>query len=91
MLVRAYDKFNIRYAIAYSRAPQYDGSDLQAYVELQRDSDQCHPDWGIRFHQKAGGEVICGVENCAENDPQSSNNGSFVIYNLTELRNTGKI
>lgn len=91
MLARAYDNFNIQFAIAYSRAPQYDGSDLQEYVELQRDSDQCHPDWGIRFHQKAGGEVICGVENCAENDPQSNNNGSFVIYNLTKLRNRDKI
>ncbi len=91
MLARAYDKFNISYAIAYSRIPQYDRSDLQQYVERQRESDQFHPDWGIRFHQRAGGVLICGVENCAENDPDSDNKGSLVIYDLVELRKQSRI
>lgn len=56
---------------------------LQEYVSL-RDEKGLHPDYGIRFHQKAGGQIICGIPNCAI-DQESHNHMCFVIYDLAAL------
>jgi GNAT superfamily N-acetyltransferase len=56
---------------------------LQEYVALRNDAG-LHPDFGIRFHQKAGARVICGLPHCAR-DPEAHNHMCLMIYNLAEL------
>ena len=57
---------------------------LQHYVCETRPQDGLHPDGEIRFHQRSGGRVVCGLRYCA-NDPASLNHGALIVYNLNEL------
>ena len=53
---------------------------LQDYI-ARRDEEGWHPDYGIRFHQKAGAQIICGIPNCSL-DPESHNHMCLVVYTV---------
>jgi len=67
----------------YEPDPQKATTRLQEYIKL-RDDRGMHPDYGIRFHQRAGAQIICGIPNSSP-DPESHNNMCLVIYSLAEL------
>ena len=56
---------------------------IHEYVDRQR-GDGLHPDPTIRFHQRAGGTLVCALPFAAQ-DPQSHFHGALVIYDLKEL------
>jgi len=45
----------------------------------------------LRFHENAGGEVICAIPHCAMDDSPSFMAGVLVVYDLEKLRGEGKI
>lgn len=55
---------------------------LPGYIQLKR-PDGFHPDWGIRFHQQAGGKLICPIQDYA-NDPESAHQGALILYDLDQ-------
>lgn len=84
------------YAFAFGRlanihrtylGPEASALDLQNYIQRQG-TDGLHPDHTIKFHQKAGGEVIVGLPfNCK--DDESHNHGVLIIYDLKQLEKAG--
>lgn len=45
----------------------------------------------LRFHERAGGQVICGLPQCAADDFESFFAGVLIIYDLKKLRSQGRI
>ena len=79
------------YAVAYARMPRYvesvkerwrDRDTLEGYAKAV-DEKGFSPDWGLRFHQKAGGRSICAIPDCATDDIISGGHGALVVYDLT--------
>lgn len=60
---------------------------LQSYIQLQRE-DGFHPSHTVRFHQKAGAKIICGLP-FSSLDPESHNHSFLFLYDLREI--SGKI
>jgi hypothetical protein len=54
---------------------------LQEYISEKRAADGLHPDHYIRFHQRAGGQLMCGIPFVAE-DHESHHCGALVVYDL---------
>ncbi|MBU0761399.1 MAG: hypothetical protein KKD39_00090, partial [Candidatus Altiarchaeota archaeon] len=82
------------YAVAYSRTAELHkhaataeeaSMILPEYIKRRRD-DGLHPDWSIRFHQKAGGMMICGVPNADPHDLESMGHGAFFIYDMKKMQ-----
>jgi len=45
----------------------------------------------LRFHERAGANVICGIPACTSDDVESLIAGVLVIYDLAKLREAGRI
>jgi hypothetical protein len=45
----------------------------------------------LRFHEDAGGELICAIPWCAMDDSPSLFAGVLVVYDLGKLRREGRI
>lgn len=86
-LERVYEKYGIRYAVAFGRLPEYDGRPLHDYIDNHVRDDGFHKDWGVRFHQKAGASLVCGIPCCAEGDVESRKNGTLMLYDIESLLN----
>jgi len=52
---------------------------LQAYVLRER-GDGMHPDYGIRFHQRMGGRIICGMPFAVMDDKDSCRHACLMVY-----------
>lgn len=64
--------------------------------QLQRDLEESREDGTsiyrtVRFHQNAGGQLICGVPHCARTDATSLFTGAMLLYDLEKLRLEGRI
>jgi len=67
------------FAVAYARLPELESAannadnarrKLDEYVAM-RNPEGWSPDWGVRFHQRAGGTLICGIPDSAPDDARS--------------------
>jgi hypothetical protein len=45
----------------------------------------------VRFHERAGAEVIAAIPHCTKNDTESLCTGVLVVYDLQKLRQEGRI
>lgn len=90
-VLRGYRERGTEFVIAFARCaqlrvwepdPARAAAKLQEYVAL-RDATGLHPDYGIRFHQKAGAIPICGIPNCAT-DPTAHNHMCLVVYRMPQ-------
>jgi hypothetical protein len=78
------------HAVAYARLPGLKDSAktpddakmvLDDYLQ-RRDANGFNPDWGVRFHQKAGGRLVCGIPDSAVDDKESLGQGALILYDL---------
>jgi hypothetical protein len=84
----------VKYAVAYARVPSLHKEAHSRKIALEKldeyvwraDERGLNQDVGIRFHQKAGGKLICAIPDCASDDTKSVGQGALILYDLNALK-----